>query len=742
MLQRLSHAVVRHRRLVLAVAVVGLALAGAFGGGVASELSSGGFDDPSSESALADQTIREVFGQAEPNLVLLVTANEGSVDDPAVAAAGMALTEELAAEEGIEQATSYWALGSPPPLKDGDGMRALVLARTEGDDDAMLTWAEEHAEGYTRTDGAITVAVTGPAQVFSQMTTTIERDLARAEAIAIPVTLVLMVFIFGSVVAASLPLAVGVIAILGTFLVLRIVAAFTDVSIFALNLTTGLGLGLAIDYALFIVSRFREELAHGHDPHTAVRRTIRTAGRTVAFSAATVAVSLAALLVFPLSFLRSFAYAGIPVVAIAGIGAVVVLPALLAVIGRNVDRLRVIRRSPDAEGKGYWHRSALFVMRRPWPVATAVIALLAVLGAPFLGIEFGIPDDRSLPQAATSRVALDTIREEFSSFESAATSVVATGIGDPASRRDDIAAFATDLSRIDGVARVDAVTGSYVNGIPAFPATPSSARFAAADGTWFSVVPEVEPISPEGEAIVTEIRAMEAPFDVLVGGGSAELVDSKTALFGRLPLALGLIGVVTFVVLFLMFGSLLVPTKAVVLNLLSLSATFGAMVWVFQDGHLAGLLGFTPVGTIAVTMPILMFCIAFGLSMDYEVFLLSRIKEEHDLGGDNVTSVAVGLEKTGRIVTSAALLIAIVFAAMATSGVRDVKLFGIGLALAVVTDAFLIRGTLVPAFMRLAGAANWWAPARLRRLHERIGLREGGDLDAEAGQPAPAPAAP
>jgi RND superfamily putative drug exporter len=263
------------------------------------------------------------------------------------------------------------------------------------------------------------------------------------------------------------------------------------------------------------------------------------------------------------------------------------------------------------------------------------------------------------------------------------------------------------------------------------PAGPAAARFTSEKGTWLSVVPAVEPLSAAGETLVHDVRAVPAPFKTKVGGPSAELVDSKNSLFSRLPLAAGIIAVTTFIVLFLLFGSVLVPLKAVILNLLSLTATFGAMVWIFQDGHLAGALDFTPTGTIAVVMPILMFCIAFGLSMDYEVFLLSRIKEEHDKGAGTTASVAIGLERTGRLVTAAAVLIAVVFVAFATSGVAFIKLFGIGLALAVLVDAFLIRSTLVPAFMALAGEANWWAPPRLRRFHERFGISEHVDLDEE-----------
>ena len=734
MLARLAPAVVRRPRVVLIAALLLLVAAGVYGGGVVSSLSGGGFEDPSSESTAAGDLLEETFGQGEPNLVLLAEAGAGSVDDPTATAAGQALTDRLAAEPGVEQAASYWSLGTAPPLRSTDGDTAMVLVRVGGEDDeAADERAVEIAEAVEGDDGVLRVSAGGQSIVFDRVNTTIENDLARAEMIALPITLVLLVLVFGTLVAALLPLAVGILAIIGTFAALQLIATFTDVSVYSLNLTTALGLGLAIDYSLFVVSRFREELDAGHHPRTAALRTMRTAGRTITFSAATVAISLAAMLVFPMTFLRSFAYAGIAVSVMAAVGAGIVLPALLAVLGHRVNKGRVLRRrSTPAVGSGFWHRVATFVMRRPVPIATVAVLFLVFLGLPFAGIRFGIPDDRVLPPGDEARTVQDVLRTDFTSREAGAIEIVAPESGDPASRAADIDAYATELSALDGVARVDASTGSYAAGTLVAPPSDASGRFVAADGTWLSAVPSVEPLSPEGEDVVKAVRDLASPLgEVKVGGPSAELVDSKDSIFSRAPLAAGVIGITTFVVLFLMFGSVLVPAKAVVLNLLSLTATFGAMVWIFQDGHLSGLLDFTATGTIAVTMPILMFCIAFGLSMDYEVFLLSRIKEEHDRGADTTESVAIGLERTGRIVTAAAVLIAVVFTAFATSGVSFMKLFGVGLTLAVLVDAFIIRATLVPAFMRLAGAANWWAPAPLRRFHDRFGVKEHVDLDGD-----------
>jgi RND superfamily putative drug exporter len=725
MLGRVGRFTVRRRRWVLAGTLAGVVAAGFFGGGVFGRLSGGGFTDPGSESSMARQRLDEIFGSGDANLVLLVTAKAGSVDAPSVVSEGLALTEELGDEATVEQAFSYWTLGSPPPLRSSAGSQALVLARIGGDDDQVDTAVEELAPRYTRDDELITVGVGGQAEVVRQVSHQVESDLQRAEIITFPIVMLLLIVVFGSVVAAGLPLAVAGISVVGTLLILYLLTLITDVSIFSMNLTTAMGIGLGIDYALFVVSRFREEMRAGHGTEDAVVRTVETAGRTVLFSALTVAISLSALLVFPMYFLRSFAYAGIAVVALAGFGAIVFLPSLLAVLGPRVDSLTLFRRKPKEVGEGMWHRIATFVMRRPWPVAVSVVAVLLLLGTPFLGVSTGLPDDRVLPQTAPARQVQQEIRQGFSSEEASALSVVAVDAGPADSARDAaVDEYASDLSSLEGVARVDASTGSYLDGRLVAPPSPASDRFEGETGTWLAVVPSVEPISAAAERLVDEVRSTPAPFETQVSGPSAELVDSKDSLLSRLPLAAAIIGLVTLVLLFLMTGSVVVPLKAIVLNLLSLTATFGAMVWIFQEGHLSDLLGFTATGTLDTTTPILMFCIAFGLSMDYEVFLLSRIKEEYDRTGDNVASVAMGLERTGRIVTAAAALLAIVFIAFATSEVTFIKLFGVGMALAVIMDATLIRAALVPAFMRLAGRANWWAPKPLRRLHERIGLRE------------------
>ena len=721
-MRRLARFVLRRRRWILGGTLVFLLAAGILGTSVASHLSVGGFEDPASESAATERRLLEQFGAGEADFILLVTAVDGDVGAPAAARAGRELTDELSGEQHVADAVSYWSLNDAPPLRSGDGSQALVLARLVGDDDQARAAAEELSPRYSRRGDAITVSVGGAGEVFRQVTQQAEDDLRRAELLTAPLVAIALLVVFGTVVAATLPFAVAVLAVLGTFLTLTVLGELTQVSIFSLNLTTALGLGLAVDYSLFVVSRYREELAAGRPTEAAISRTMQTAGRTVAFSAATVAVSLAALLVFPIAYLRSFAYAGVAVVLLAAVGAVVVLPALLAFLGPRVERGRLWRRSAERTGDGFWHAQATRVMRRPVPYVVVVVGLLLLVGVPFLRLEVGLTDDRVIPAELSSRATNDAIRDNFETREAGALSVVAEP-GSGAFATADLDAYATRLSRLPGVARVDARSGYYLDG-ERLPPDELSERFRGTGATWLSVVPDVEPYSRAGEQLVSTVRELPSPFEIAVTGPSARLVDTKDSIVGRLPVALGLVALTTFVLLFLMVGSVVVPLKALVLNVLSLTATFGAMVWVFQDGHLAGALDFTPTGVIDVFTPMLMFCIAFGLSMDYEVFLLSRIKEEYDLTGDNRTAVAVGLQRTGRIVTAAAVLLALVFVAFATSQVAIVKLFGIGLALAVLIDAFLIRATLLPAFMQLAGRANWWAPRPMRRWHLRWGLWE------------------
>ncbi|MEY4130745.1 MAG: hypothetical protein RLZZ31_869 [Actinomycetota bacterium] len=725
MLNRLALFTVRRRRWVLSLTVIFLIAASVFGTGAFGVLKAEGFNDPSSESVKAEKLLDENFGGGEPNIVLVLSANGQNVDSPSLTSQGQALANQLASISGVDQVLSYWSTGNAPTLRSADSESALIVARLDGEEEFVDQQLALVKEQLTGSQGDFNVVLGGSDAVFADIGSTIESDLLRAELIAIPLTLILLLFVFRSVIAALLPLFVGVIAIFGTLLSLFIIGSVTDVSIYAVNLTTALGLGLAIDYSLFIVSRFREELQAGRTIEAAVVRTIETAGKTILISALTVAVSLSALLVFPLYFLRSFAYAGIAVVLLALAGSILSLPALLAVLGQRVNSLRIGKRRVErAESEGAWHRIATFVMRRPIPIATAGVVFLVLLGLPFLRANFGVPDDRVLPTSAQSRQASEILRAEFSGNNAEGFGVVASGVS--ANQIDEIAVTAATISSLTGVDRVESAAGTFANG-ELQTSSEADARFLATNGnsiTWMSVVPDFPVASPAGEKLVTEIRDLDLPINVAVEGQAAGLVDSKAAIGQSLPWAIAIIIIATFVLLFMMAGSLLVPLKALILNFLSLTATFGAMVWIFQDGNLSDLLGFTATGTIDISMPILMFCIAFGLSMDYEVFLLSRVKEEYDRVGDNESSVALGLERTGRIITAAALLLSITFFAFGTSDVSFIKMFGIGLGLAVLMDATIVRAFLVPAFMKLAGNANWWAPRPLRRFHDRFGLKE------------------
>ncbi|OHV32621.1 MULTISPECIES: MMPL family transporter [Pseudofrankia] len=750
MFSRLAGAVTGRPRIVLVATLVFVLGAGVLGVGAFGKLLTGGFDDPKSDSSRAADIVDTQFGGA-PNLVLLVTARSGTVDDPAVAAAGRSLTAQLGKEPGVRGAASYWT-GAGPALRSDDSRAALVVASVDDDhsDDVV-----EKYEDAVDPSGPVTVRPGGAAGVNRDIGVTVSADLATAESFAIPITLVLLVLAFAGVVAALLPLGVGLIGILGGFAALSVIAEATDVSIFAVNLATSLGLGLGIDYALLTVSRFREELATGKDSRAAAVATVQTAGRTILFSGATVIVALAVMLVFPPFFLKSMAYAGIAVTLVTMLTAVVALPAVLLLLGERVNALRVgglislFRRrraarqsmasTPTAAAAAgppreatespFWRAVATQVMRRPLLTGLPVVALLLLLAAPLLHVSFGTPDDRVLSGDRSSRSVGDVLRDDFGSNISGALDVVVNG----PTTTDTLAGYATSLSRLPGVGRVDSAAGEFRDGALTTPAGPASARFASADGTFLQVVPSIDPMSGAGQDLVRAARALPVPAntEVLVGGQPAYLVDGKHVISAKLPLAIGLIALATFVLLFLFTGSVILPLKAIVLNGLVLGAVLGVSVWIFQDGHLAGLFGFTP-GPLDTSMPVLLFCIAFGLSMDYEVFLLSRIKEQHDAGVPNTEAVATGLARTGRIVTTAAVLLAVTFAAFATGSVRFMQMFGLGTALAILLDASLVRGVLVPAFMRVAGDLNWWAPAPLRWLHARIGLSEG--------TPAPAPA--
>jgi len=712
----------RRRWPILAATIVAITFAGGWGTGVFGALGAGGFEDPGSESYRAEQEAGANLERDAADVVLLYTSADQTVDDPAFRDA---VEESLARIPAgyVVGATTYWSTGSTQFVSE-DRRSTYAVLQLEGGEEAY----DQIAADLARPVDSITVQRGGNIPLDEDINSEIERDIQRAETLSLPIVLVLLVVIFGGLVAASLPLAIGGLAILGAFTMLRLMTLVTDVSVFAINIVTMLGLGLAIDYALFIVSRFREELAQAPDVQAALGRTMATAGRTVAFSGITVAISLASLLLFPQNFLKSMGFGGMAAVLVAMVGALTALPALLAVLGHRVNSLRVVRRRPRARPAraavehGAWYRLSRNVMRRPLVYVVVIVPLLLLLGSPFLRAQFGGIDYRALPDGTESREVAERLANDFPGGGTEAIESILTFAGPVESpgNAQGLQEYVAALGRLPGAdtAQVTAVAG---------------------DTARVSVESSLDPIGEQARELVAAVREVPAPTGAaaFVGGGTAELVDLLASLGRTLPWMALFVLVVTLVLLFLAFGSVVLPVKAVVMNVLSLSASFGAVVWIFQDGHLADLLGFTPTGSIEATQPILMLAVAFGLSMDYEVFLLSRIREQWDRTGDNATAVAAGLQRTGRIITSAALLLGIVIGAFSTSGITFIKMIGVGLLLAILIDATVVRALLVPATMRLLGRANWWAPGPLAGFYQRFGFREADELPPSAASTPP-----
>jgi trehalose monomycolate/heme transporter len=732
MFEALGRVTYRRRRWVVAAAVAFLAFAGVWGTQVFGSLEGGGFEAPDAESTKAAELAAAELGREGSDVVVLYSSDDLTVDDPAFRDA---VTGTIAAlpDDAVVRAVTYY--GTQDDRFVSSDQHATYAVLELGDLGEGRRAVLEQIEPELEAPG-LTTQVGGPLVIDRDINDQVSGDIARAETISMPILLVLLVVIFGSVAAASLPLAIGVTAILGAFTALRAITYATDVSIFAVNLVTIMGLGLAIDYGLFMVSRFREEIRRGGgrgavDVETALARTMATAGRTVAVSGVTVAVSLAGLLIFPQVFLRSMGFGGIAAVVIAMIAALTLLPALLGMLGPRVDALsvrplfrRLFRRPPRAttSDEGAWFRIAHAVMRRPVAITVATVAVLLVLALPFLRAQFGGIDERVLPAGTESRVVTETIDADFPSSVATPITAVVT-LPDPV---DSPAGGQALQDYVERVAAVDGVQGAQVTGTAG-----ETARVAVAyDG---------DPIGEEAKDLVAAVRDVPAPDGgtVLVGGQTATLVDLLDSLGDLLPwMALMVVGT-TFVLLFLAFGSVVLPVKALVMNVLSLGASFGALVWIFQDGHLSGFLNFTPTGTVEATQPILVLAIVFGLSMDYEVFLMSRIREQYDLTDDNTTAVATGLQRTGGIITSAALLLIVVIGAFSLSGITFIKMIGIAMLIAVVIDATVVRTLLVPATMRLLGRANWWAPGPLGRLYARYGIKESDGDDVARPLPEP-----
>jgi uncharacterized membrane protein YdfJ with MMPL/SSD domain len=715
MFETWGRVIYRRRRLVLVITLIGVVFAGVWGTGVFGSLqTAGGFNTPNSQSQRSSDLASAAFGRDTGDVVVLYQSATRTVADPAYRAA---VTRTLGAlpRSKVESVATYWSTGSRQFVSASGHQTYAVIELTGADDAARIKNFDaiagqlaapgltEHAGGQIPTEGAINSDVTS--------------DIGRAEGFSLPVLLVLLLVIFGGLAAASLPLAIGGIAILGSFTALRLLTLFTAVSIYSVNITTIIGLGLAIDYGLFMVGRFREELGRTENVEDAVARTVATAGRTIAVSGVTVAVALASLMLFPMTFLRSMGYGGVATVLVDMLAALTVMPALLAVLGPRVNALRVrpqrrarTARQPADETSGAWYRLARSVMRRPVVYVVVIVAGLAVLGSPFLHITWGGTDAQVLPAAAGPRVVTEALNRDFPGNVTNPIEAVIQFPG-PVSSAGRGAELAAYVSRLD---HVPGVTGGQVTGV--------RGDIARVDLRY-----SPGPMSAQARAIVGHVRDAAPPAGarVYVGGTTAQLVDELAGLGATLPWMALVVVLATFVLLFLAFGSVVLPLKAIMMNVLSLSATFGVVVWIFQYGHLSGLLHFTPTGTIDPTMPILMLAIIFGLSMDYEVFLLSRIRERYDVTGDNTAAVASGLQRTGGVITSAALLLVIVIGAFSASGITFIKLMGVGMIVALIVDATLVRILLVPATMRLLGRANWWAPGPLRRLYGHYGIREG-----------------
>ncbi|HYY18931.1 MAG TPA: MMPL family transporter [Streptosporangiaceae bacterium] len=717
MFEAWGRALYTRRRLTLGLALVLVAFAAVWGTGVFGKLSSGNsFTPPASQSQREADQASQVFGRNDADVVVLYRSATRTVGDPAYRQAVTAALNRLprADVNPVARVSTYWSTGSPRLVSADRHATYAVLQLTGADDaarqDSYKAIKAELMPASLASSG-VTARVGGTVATEAAINSEVTANIAKAELFSMPVLLILLLVIFGSLAAAALPVAMGGIAILGSFAVLRLLTMATTVSVYSVNITTILGLGLAIDYGLFMVTRFREELHRQPTVEQAVARTVATAGRTVAVSGITVALALTSLMLFPEDFLRSMGFGGVATVAVDMLAALTVLPALLAVLGPKVNALRIRRslrpitghRPVRDESSGAWYRLAHSVMRRPVVYATVIVVGLLALGAPFLRISWGGTDARTLPAASTVRQVSEALDSQFPVNSTAPVEALVTGARAPA----QLTAY---LHRIDAI---PGVTGAQVTGIKG-------------NVTRIDVGYQPAPVSAAARHIVTQIRDLSPPAAaaVLVGGTTAGLVDELASLGATLPWMALLTGVSTFVLLFLAFGSVVLPVKAIVMNVLSLAATFGVVVWIFQWGHLSRLLQFTPTGSIDPTMPILMLAIIFGLSMDYEVFLLSRIRERYDQTGDNTAAVASGLQRTGGLITSLALLLIIVVGAFSASGITFIKLMGVGMIVALVVDATIIRVLLVPATMRLLGRANWWAPRPLRRLYARYGIRD------------------
>jgi RND superfamily putative drug exporter len=695
MFEKLGSAIVRRKKFIFALFVAAIIASGGIGSAVFGKLESGGYSDLNSDSAKAFEYLTDVFKVKEPVVVLVVETKDGLTKPESVAAATK-LEQEIKSIPGVESTLSYWSAGGAPSLKSSDGNSAFLFIYSKSVEwEAIESLGEQVGKKYDGNYENLRIYASGTGVFASAINKKIADDIKLSEAISIPLTFILLVFVFGGLVASGMPLLVGVSAILGSFLVMYLLTLFTGVSIFALNLITGLGLGLGIDYSLLIVNRFREELHAGKSVDEAIKRTVSTAGKTVFYSGLTIVITLASLMLFPLMFLKSFGYAGVTVVIMAVLGSLVALPALLAILGKNIDKAVIRKSAITPKEDGRWAQTARFVMRRPLAVVVLSLVFLSILAAPIKNIVFSQVDSRVLPANNPAAFASKIISDRFPGQEGNPVEIV---IPKGALVQPEVTKYISEVAKVDGIVRV-------------------SQPQIFGDDLRITAVHSMPPRTLKGESLIKDIREIKSPEGTLIGGIAADYADTQIGIAKTMPWALTWIAIGVLILLFVFTGSIILPIKAVILNILSLAATLGAITWIFVDGHLRWLVGdFTVTGAVDTGSIILVAVVAFGLSMDYELFLLSRIKEEHDAGKSNIESVAIGLQRSARIITAAAGLLAIVFASFIISGVTSIKMLGFGVAFAILLDATLVRALLVPALMRLFGERNWWAPKSMKRF--------------------------
>jgi RND superfamily putative drug exporter len=696
MFEKLGHLVVRRRKAMVVLFIVSVLTAGTVGTMVFSRLDSGGYSNPNSDSYQVYNYLNKNLKIADPNIVVVVDSGNTAITDPAIAAKAQVLEVEMAKAPGVTKVVSYWNTGGEKTLAAADNKAAYILVYGGGE--AFTPESQEMGDYFQKNfDGkrdGLTIYSGGVGVVGNAINKKISDDLKIAEAISIPLTFILLVLVFGAMAASAMPLIVGVSAILGAFFLLYLISLVTSVSIYSLNLTTGLGLGLGIDYALLIVNRFREELHRGKSVEDSIVDTMASAGKTVFYSGLTVLVTLLSLTFFPLPFLKSFGYAGVSVVAIAVAGALFGLPPILAMLGKKVNKGVVRKSAIEHKDEGRWAQTARLVMKRPVAVVLLSLIILGILAAPIKDIAFSQGDARILPASNPAAIATAIQESRFESNIATIDIIVLAGAG----RENQISSYIEEVKKVSGIVAV---------------AEPQTIGNDIRITAYESMLPR----SPEAQQLIHDLRDLPAPTGTLIGGVAADYTDTQDGISETLPLALGWIAISVLILLFVFTGSIILPIKAVLLNVMSLAATMGALTWIFVGGHLQWLVGsFTVTGTLDTSIVILIFVVVFGLSMDYELFLLSRIREEHLLGKSNIESVATGLQRSARIITAAAVLLAVVFAAFVTSGVTSIKMMGFGVAFAVVLDATLIRALLVPALMRLLGESNWWAPKAMQRF--------------------------